>query len=59
MLTLVVVVPELGRHEDFLTLHKPFVNGTLDALPGFLLVGIVICTIEQPVASLDRLRNVN
>lgn len=57
MLLAVVVVPELRSHEDVLSLHEAFLNGTLDALAGLLLVLVVVCAVEEPVARLDGLKS--
>lgn len=50
-----VVVPQLGGDEDVFALDQPFVDGALDALPGLMLVLVVVCAIEQTVADFDRL----
>jgi hypothetical protein len=55
----VVVVPELGDDKNVLTLDESFVDGTLDALPGFFLVLIVVSTVKKTVAYLDGLDEVS
>lgn len=55
MLLAVVVVPQLGGDENVLALDKAFLDGSLDALAGFLLVLVVICTIEETIANFNRL----
>jgi hypothetical protein len=55
MLLAVVVVPELRRDEDVLALDEPLLNRPTNALSGLLLVLVVVCAIEQPVADLDSL----
>lgn len=46
MFPLVVVVPQLGGYEDVLALDKALLDSSLDTLARFLLVLIVVCTIE-------------
>jgi hypothetical protein len=55
MLPLVVVVPQLGGDEDILALDKAFFDGSLDTLPGLLLVLVVVCTIKQAIPDFDGL----
>lgn len=55
MLSTVVVVPELGDYEDFLALDKSFLNRTVDALTSFVLVLVIIGTVEKAVANFDSL----
>lgn len=49
MLLAVIVVPKFGGYEDLLALHETVIDGTLDALTSFLLVLVIICSIEEPV----------
>lgn len=55
VLSLVVVVPQLGGDEDVLSLDETFINGTLDALTGFLFILVIVCTIEETIANFDGL----
>lgn len=58
MLFAVVVVPKLSGHENVFALDKTLLDCSLDSLPGFLFVLVVVGTIEEPVASFDRLQYV-
>lgn len=55
MFPLVVVVPQLGGDEDVLTLYKALLDSSLDALACFLLVLVVVSTIEQTISDFDGL----
>lgn len=45
-----VIVPQFGRDKYILPLHQPFSNSTLDPLTSFLLILIVVRSVEQPVS---------
>ena len=51
----VVIVPQLSGDEDFRSCNKALGNGPFNALAGFVLVLIVVCTVEEAVACLDGL----
>ena len=55
VILLVIVVPELRNDEDLFTLHEAFFDGSLDALACFMLVLVIICSVEQAVAGFYRL----
>jgi hypothetical protein len=55
MLSLVIVVPELGGDEDIFTLHEAFLDGAVNALASFLFILVVVRSIKESVARLDRL----
>ena len=59
MVSTVIVVPQLGDDEDLFTLDEPFFDGTLDALACFVLILVVVCTVEQAVADFDGLVGVS
>lgn len=50
-------VPELGGDEEILTLDDTLIDGSLDALTGFLFVAIYGSLINESVAQLDGIVN--
>lgn len=55
MLLTVVVVPQFGCDENVLALDDAFFDGSLDTLAGFLLVLVVVCTVEQTIPNFNGL----
>lgn len=51
MLLPVVVVPQFGGDEDILPLHQTVSNRASNPFTSFSLVLIIVCTIEEPIAS--------
>ena len=50
-----IIVPKLRGYKNVFTLYKSFCYGPLDALAGFLLVLVIISSIEESVANFDSL----
>lgn len=51
----VVVVPELGGDEDFLSLDQAVLDGLLDTLTSLLFILVVVGSVEESVAGFDGL----
>lgn len=51
----VVVVPQLGRDEDFCAHHDPFFDRPSDPLTGLFFVLVVVRSVEESVSLFDGL----
>lgn len=51
----VIVVPQLGRDENLLALDEPVRDGFPDAIAGFFLVLVVVCSVKESVSDFDGL----
>ena len=48
-------VPQFGNDEDILSLDQALIDGSLETLPGLVLVGVIARRVEHPVPRLDGL----
>lgn len=55
MIVVARIPPELGDNEELLTLHETVLDGTCNSLTRFLLIAVITSTVEQSIASLDRI----